>query len=305
VTYRWLTDLDQALFAAHIDYTPVMAHPADYTGAPSWQTRGRPYSTGDFDPSGVLCHHTASPAGTSGAADLNAILWGNSQAPGPVSQLLVDRDAVVWLIAAGRANHGGSGIRPGLDTSCADMNAATIGIEASNDGVGEVWPAAQIDVYAAVVAALCDFYGWGMDRVWLHATTGPPAGGCNSKIDPAGPWPGEPACAGTWSLDVWRDFCSVGLPGPDPGPPPAVSTESEAAMAGSFVVSWDAGLPDGSVWELIHGARRNVGADEWGEVLKGVMADRTGAVPAHDPWTPVAYLANGWALATLPEYSGP
>src|SRR5207249_4086072 len=84
--------------------------------------------------------------------------------------------ATVYLVAAGRANHGGKGIRPGIDTSCADMNAHLIGIEVGNNGVGEPWPDHQTSAYGAVVAALVDHYDWTFYDVYLHATTGTPAG---------------------------------------------------------------------------------------------------------------------------------
>ena len=134
---RFLTDMGDALDAAGIPWVGVGPSSLDPTGASGWQTRGRPMSTGDFEPMGVLCHHTASPAGTSPQADLNVILAGNSGAPGPISQVLIGRDAVVQLVAAGRANHGGSGMRPGLDSSCTDMNARLVGLEVSNNGIGE------------------------------------------------------------------------------------------------------------------------------------------------------------------------
>jgi hypothetical protein len=105
------------------------------------------------------------------------------------------------------------------------MNALLLGIEAGNSGVGEVWGDAQTTIYAEVVAALCSHYGWSIDAdVYLHATTGPPNGGCNSKIDPAGPWQRQPDLVGstTWSLDTWRGFCTEqagGTPPPIPSPP--------------------------------------------------------------------------------------
>lgn len=208
MAYRWLTDLDLALSRAGIPFREVGPSSLDPTGAASWRTRGRPASTGPFDPTGVLCHHTASPAGTSTQAELNVILAGNAEAPGPISTLLIARDATVHLIAAGRCNHGGRGKRPGIDAQCADMNGALLGIEAANNGIGEPWPDAQCEIYARVVAALADHYGWPLGSVYLHATTGPPSGGCNSKIDPAGPWARQPNLIGstTWDLGTWRQY---------------------------------------------------------------------------------------------------
>jgi hypothetical protein len=225
MTYRWLDDLDLALDAGGVPYELVGPSTLDPTGAQSWATRGRPYSTGEFDPAGVLCHHTASPAGTPDDADLNGILCGNSQAPGPVSQLYLGRTGIVYLVAAGRCNHGGQGIRPGWDDGCTDMNAATVGIEAGNNGVGEPWPDVQIAAYTATVAALCSWYGWTVEQVWLHATTGPPSGGCNSKIDPAGPWRDQPDLTrDTWDLDVWRAAVTAAAP---PSPPEDEMTDTD------------------------------------------------------------------------------
>src|SRR4029077_5373862 len=152
VTYRWLQDLDMALDAAGIPFVPVGPSSIDPTGAASWQTRGRPSSTGQFDVSGVLCHHTASPAGTADQAELNVILKGNSEAPGPVSQLLIGRSTTVYLVAAGRANHAGTGSAPGYNAgACGDMNARLIGVEVANNGVGERWSDALCSIYARVV----------------------------------------------------------------------------------------------------------------------------------------------------------
>ena len=91
VTYRWLDDLDDALDAGGVAWVAVPFSNSDPTGAAGWWERGRPASTGQFDVTGVLCHHTASPAGCDAATDLRVILAGNSDAPGPISQLYVDR----------------------------------------------------------------------------------------------------------------------------------------------------------------------------------------------------------------------
>lgn len=225
-----MADMDLALQAAGIPFVAVGYQPADPTGAADWRTRGRPASTGPFHPEGVLCHHTASPEGCSDHTDISCILAGNGSAPGPISQIYIGRTGVVYLIAAGRANHGGQGIRPGIDDGCEDMNAALVGIEAGNNGVGEYWADNMTTVYGRVVAALCDYYGWPIDAVYLHATTGPPYGGCNSKIDPAGPWQREPHLGGqTWDLNEWRHFVldAGGLPGPIPPEEEDIVTEQD------------------------------------------------------------------------------
>jgi hypothetical protein len=305
MTYRWLTDLDQVFAAAGVPYVEVGPSEADYTGSASWRERGRPASTGEFDPAGVLCHHTASPAGTSDQADLNGILWGNSQAPGPVSTLYIGRTGVLYLVAAGRCNHGGQGMRPGIDGSCADMNAALLGIEAGNSGVGEFWPDVQIATYTATVAALVAGYGWDWPAVYLHGQTGPPGGGCNSKIDPAGPWAGQPDLVGStmWDVELWREWCANAGP-PDSITPPSTveATERRRAMSDFVIIYGIPDVADGTVLEIVQGHKRHVAADEWWEVLKGVVMAPDGSVPVHHPWQPVAFVTNGYYALSLPDF---
>ena len=305
MAYQWLDELDAALDAGGVPWVAVPFSYSDPTGAAGWWERGRPASTGSFAVEGVLCHHTASPAGTTAETDLRVILSGNGDAPGPISQLYIDRGGVVYLVAAGRANHGGKGRRPGVDVGgCADMNALLIGIEVANNGTGERWPDVQTHAYAAVVAALAAWYSWPTSAVYLHGVTGPPAGGCNSKIDPAGPWLREPDLVGStmWNLDVWRQFVDEHrTSSPAPTPPPT-STERRKAMADFVVIYGIPDVVDGTVLELIAGSKRLVSGDEWWQVLKGVIAGPDGVVPPHDPWTPVAVYTNGWYAMSLPNY---
>jgi len=225
MTYVWLTDLDSALLTAGVPFTPIDAHPSDATGSPTWRTRGRPEGTGDgFFPDGVVCHHTASPEGTSAATDIAVILSGNGSAPGPISQLFIGRDAVLYLLAAGRANHAGSGMRPGVDFTCTDQNARNVGIEVGNNGVGESWSDAVCELYGATVAALLEWYGWPTSSVYLHNTVGPPSQGCNSKIDPAGPWTRQrDLTSQTWHLPTWQAFVDEHRGAPAPLPPESES----------------------------------------------------------------------------------
>jgi hypothetical protein len=304
VTYLWLTDLDACFTAAGIPYTEINAHPSDVTGSSSWRTRGRPASTGQFNPIGILCHHTASPAGTSDAADINVIMYGNGSAPGPISQLYIGRSATLYLVAAGRCNHGGSGAFPG--GQCQDQNAACLGIEVGNDGIGERWSDAVTDLYADTVAALLDHYGADTSQVWLHASLGPACG--NFKIDPAGPWQRQPDLpgygAGTWDLDIWRQFVDEHRGGPPPSPLPPPTHEEGASMPLTYVVAYGdiPGLAgDGAIYEVAGGRRRHVTSDEWYEVLKGVVMGPDGSMPLHSPWQPVAFVTNGYVLAGLPE----
>ena len=76
-----------------------------------WRSRGRPLS---FDPRGVVFHHTASNRNSGPRPALGTVLDGRQLPdgtflPGPLCNILVGRDNVVYLVAAGRANHAGLG----------------------------------------------------------------------------------------------------------------------------------------------------------------------------------------------------
>lgn len=138
---------------------------------PGWQRRG----SARFSPQGVVCHHTASRAGSNAPA-LGIVVDGRSDLRGPLAQIVLARDGTCIVVAAGRANHAGLGGFRGLKG-----NSSVFGIEAENDGRGEAWSAAQIDAYPRVVAALLRRIG--RDARWCcgHREWAP-----NRKIDPAG-----------------------------------------------------------------------------------------------------------------------
>jgi len=121
--------------------------------SPGWYERGRPESTGDFDPVGVLCHHTATTKSVPTSNVVNLLAKGRADLPGPLSQTGLDRDGTVYLIAAGRCNHAGVAKMAGT-VAGGDGNALYIGIEAFNDGRGEPWPKAQMDAYVLLCAVL-------------------------------------------------------------------------------------------------------------------------------------------------------
>jgi hypothetical protein len=227
--YRPLRDLAAVLRRGGVSNVQEIA---------GWQDRGRPPSTGDFDPHGILCHHTASPDSWGDADDIRVILAGNSEAPGPISQLYVSRHEPwpVYVLAAGRANHGGRG---DIGFGCADMNAALVGIEAGQSGSTH-WPDGMIVAYGRTVAALMRGYGWEPSNVHLHHTTGPQCG--NFKVDPSGPWLRQPELpldnpgASQWDLSTWRSYVAEWL-----GAPPSTPTEDDMFILTSTQnpnVSW-------------------------------------------------------------------
>jgi hypothetical protein len=118
-----------------------------------WQNRGRPASTGGFDPVGVLCHHTATSKSTPNANVEKLLINGRSDLPGPLCHLGLQRDGTVVVIAAGRANHAGTAKKSG-SVAAGDGNTLYIGIEAYNSGTGEPWSDAQYDAYVLLCAVL-------------------------------------------------------------------------------------------------------------------------------------------------------
>ena len=111
-----------------------------------WLDRGH----GDFlDIRGVICHHTAG----GGVNDWKIVQYGRSDLPGPLAQIVLERDGTVRLIAVGVCWHAGRGSHPGWPTN--DANWHTIGIEAVNSGTGsQPWTPEQLDAYKRICAAI-------------------------------------------------------------------------------------------------------------------------------------------------------
>lgn len=180
-----------------------------------WQTRGR-----EFDAiEGVVSHHTASPPASTLTTNLMVVTTGNTVAPGPIANLLLWRDGTFYVIAAGKANHAGAGgpwgwlpLSPPGQLSVA--NARTIGIEAVNSGVGELWAPEMIDAYERGIAAILRHIGQGVDRALTHHEWAP-----TRKIDPAGPTGGLVAMlpgSQTWDGNSWRARIAAHLTPPSP-----------------------------------------------------------------------------------------
>ncbi len=193
-----------------------------------WQGRGREWPR---TPTGVLVHHDATPRSHRSDAQraensARILVSGHSTLPGPIGNLYIDRSGTVWVIAGGASNHAGKGKAPWL-LSVNDGNSHLIGIEALNDGVGELWPGAQIAAYAKTCAVLLREIGQGAERCIAHKEYAR-----GRKADPAGGW----ETGGSWG-DM-RDFRRLvqaaltepfaGRPAPPASPAP---TTPEALMA--------------------------------------------------------------------------
>jgi hypothetical protein len=135
-----------------------------------WQTRG----SASFGILGSLDHHTAGSR-TGNAPSLTICIYGRSDLPGPLCQVLMGRDNTCYVIAAGRANHAGAGNWRGLTS-----NGQLSGLERENVGTtAEPWREDQTDAAARAHAALIRGRA-GADMVARHAEYALPVG---RKVD--------------------------------------------------------------------------------------------------------------------------
>lgn len=112
---------------------------------PGWRDRGRP---GSFDPVGVLWHHTGSYDGLTDAGnDYDYAMWlavtGRPDLPAPLCQVSISAEGVVYVCAAGRANHAGRARASGT-VAAGDGNTLYAGVECMNSG-SQGWGRAQYD----------------------------------------------------------------------------------------------------------------------------------------------------------------
>lgn len=129
-----------------------------------WQTRG----SDSFNPRGSVDHHTAGPR-SGNAPSLSVCINGRADLPGPLCNVLVGRDNTCYVIAAGRANHAGSGGWKGLSG-----NASVFGVERENVGTGaEPWRPDQTDAAARIHAALISNHGADSALVCEHKEWAP------------------------------------------------------------------------------------------------------------------------------------
>lgn len=149
-----------------------------------WEGRG----SADFDPRVVIAHHTAVRG-----SGVKVCIGGRPDLPGPLCQVVLARDGVAHVIAAGRANHAGAGGWAGYSG-----NRRALGIEADNDG-REPWPARQIDAFHLTAAALLAGINADPSHLCFHREWAP-----GRKVDPHTLDPTEFRAATGLDLQWWR-----------------------------------------------------------------------------------------------------
>lgn len=135
-----------------------------------WENRGRPASTGHYDPDeGVTNHHTASTTSPSNPAPtIRLLIVGRPDLPGPLAPWSVDYLGRVWIIAAGRCNHAGRVGKPVPGAYVgADGNAIFMGDEIDTNGT-QTMPPAQRHAVAVTNAVYLRHFGHDPERVHRH-----------------------------------------------------------------------------------------------------------------------------------------
>lgn len=138
-----------------------------------WKERG----SSTFTPDGSVDHHTAGSR-NGNAPSLAVCTYGRSDLPGPLCHVLIGRDNTCYVIAAGRANHAGTGGWSGISG-----NTNVYGIERENVGTpAEPWTPKQTETAARAHAALigrrspllvCEHKEWAPNRkVDAHSVSG-------------------------------------------------------------------------------------------------------------------------------------
>lgn len=166
-----------------------------------WRTRG---ST-TYEPLLALWHHTA--GSSSGAVpSLATCIYGRPDVPGPLSQVLQSRepdgqDDIAYVIAAGRANHGGTGSWRGISG-----NSRSFGLEVEHIGTTSQ-PARRHEITARILAAGLEGGSRDARNCCRHAEYATPPG---RKIDFA-------VAAAPWTADGMRSRVSFWVGRTDQG----------------------------------------------------------------------------------------
>ena len=139
---------------------------------------------------GVLWHHTATNRSRFLDADAPTLAMcvdGRSDLAGPLCNIVLGRSGVVYLVAAGLANHAGAGSAPNIPRDYG--NYFLIGIEMESSGVAPYdWTPDQLRVAPYLGAAL-ELECLGRLPEDLRLQLGHLEYSSTGKIDPAG-WPG-------------------------------------------------------------------------------------------------------------------
>lgn len=161
---------------------------------------------------GALWHHDVAPR--SGTYPLRHMLRdGRKGLSGPLAHIGFDRDGVVHVIGAGKANHAGTGKVPGVVRN--GGNTRLIGVEMTSAGTKPWdWTEAQLRQMPRLGAALSDIFGLSSSQHWAHYEYS--NGG---KIDPAGLPGAMPGLRSRIAASKFPNVSTGGASAPAPSKP--------------------------------------------------------------------------------------
>ena len=121
-----------------------------------WKTRGRPYTFVGTE--GIMFHHTVSPLSMTTATTLRICTEGRVDLPGPLCHVMIGRNGVAYVVAAGYANHAGEG-GPFRTVPQDSGNKYIVGVEVENDGKSEPFSDTVLGACDRVFAAVVEHQG--------------------------------------------------------------------------------------------------------------------------------------------------
>lgn len=257
-----------------------------------WKNRGRPASTGHFDPDGAETnHHTGTTTSASKTMPtLRTLIEGRPDLAGPLAPKGIGFDGTVYVIAAGRCNHAGKvGKRgvPGMPYG-ADGNAIALGNEVDTNGTQKM-PKAQRDALAKVNAV--DLMHFKRGTEYLHR---------HEDISGTGKWD-----IGNLTTAQIRSDAAAARKALTVPPPPPVTSHARWAIRTTGVHATPGGkklrdLAPGDSFRVIDGSGH--GNDGWIQTTSGnwvLGEDTTRTIFSTFLWNVKA--GRSWASAILPE----
>lgn len=197
---------------------------------PGWERRGASGGAQMKSVAGVLWHHDVAPR--SGTYPLrNMLRDGRKGLTGPLCHIGFDRDGVVHVVGAGKANHAGTGSVPGIVRN--GGNTRLIGVEMTSAGTKPWdWTEAQLRQMPRLGAALSDIFGLSSSHHWAHYEYS--NGG---KIDPAGLPGAMPGLRSRIAASKFPNVSTGGASAPAPSKPaskPAQKPSGKLAVDGRW-----------------------------------------------------------------------
>jgi hypothetical protein len=209
-----------------------------------WRTRG----ASTLAPRGAVCHWTAGAA-HGDRPSLYTVTYGRKDLPGPLCNVFLARSGAAVVVAAGRANHAGTGGARGLTG-----NSSVFGTEAESTGRGD-WTPAQRWAYPRVNAAYARLAGFDASWVFGHNEWAP-----GRKID-----------IRDWDMPAMRAQVAAVLAGGTNPPQPPIEEDDMFTDADRALLRRNAELASWTHSGLYYGSK--TGGQDYPGLIPAVLGD--------------------------------